>query len=329
MSVIQSKAIKMMQVGGPEVLQWVDIEVAAPGSDEVRVVHEAIGLNFIDVYFRKGVYPQPLPGWLGMEASGVIESVGSNVKHVKAGDRVAYAGKPAGAYSQVRVMPAEIVVKLPDAISFEMGAAMMLQGLTVNYLLTDSYKVQAGDTVLFHAAAGGVGLIAMQWLKLLGATVIGTVGSEEKAALAKSYGCDHTILYTKEDFVARTKELTNGKGVNVVYDSIGKDTFMQSLDCIKPRGMMVTYGNASGAVPPIDVGILGVKGSLKLTRPTVMTYAHDRSLLEPMSAELFDKVMSGKIKIEINQRYQLQDAAQAHRDLEDRKTTGSTIFLPR
>jgi len=329
MSMIQSKAIKMMQVGGPEVLQWVDIEVAAPGPDEVRVVHEAIGLNFIDVYFRKGVYPQPLPGWLGMEAAGVVESVGSNVKHVKAGDRVAYAGKPAGAYSQVRVMPAEIVVKLPDAISFEMGAAMMLQGLTVNYLLTDSYKVKAGDTVLFHAAAGGVGLIAMQWLKLLGATVIGTVGSEEKAALAKSYGCDHTILYTKEDFVARTKELTNGKGVNVVYDSIGKDTFMQSLDCIKPRGMMVTYGNASGPVSPIDVGILGVKGSLKLTRPTVMTYAHDRSLLEPMSAELFDKVVSGKIKIEINQRYQLQDAAQAHRDLEDRKTTGSTIFLPR
>jgi NADPH2:quinone reductase len=329
MSVIQSKAIKMMQVGGPEVLQWVDIEVAAPGPDEVRVVHEAIGLNFIDVYFRKGVYPQPLPGWLGMEAAGVIESVGSNVKHVKAGDRVAYAGKPAGAYSQVRVMPAEILVKLPDAISFEMGAAMMLQGLTVNYLLTDSYKVKAGDTVLFHAAAGGVGLIAMQWLKLLGATVIGTVGSEEKAALAKSYGCDHTILYAKEDFVARTKELTNGKGVNVVYDSIGKDTFIQSLDCIKPRGMMVTYGNASGPVPPIDIGILGIKGSLKLTRPTVMTYAHDRSLLEPMSAELFDKVISGKIKIEINQRYQLQDAAQAHRDLEDRKTTGSTIFLPR
>ena len=329
MSVIQSKAIKMMQVGGPEVLQWVDIDVAAPGPDEVRVVHEAIGLNFIDVYFRKGVYPQPLPGWLGMEAAGVIESVGSNVKHVKAGDRVAYAGKPAGAYSQVRVMPAEILVKLPDAISFDMGAAMMLQGLTVNYLLTDSYQVKAGDTVLFHAAAGGVGLIAMQWLKLLGATVIGTVGSEEKAALAKSYGCDHTILYTKEDFVARTKELTNGKGVNVVYDSIGKDTFMQSLDCIKPRGMMVTYGNASGPVPPIDVGILGVKGSLKLTRPTVMTYAHDRSLLEPMSADLFDKVINGKIKIEINQRYQLQDAAQAHRDLEDRKTTGSTIFLPR
>jgi NADPH2:quinone reductase len=329
MSVIQSKAIKMMQVGGPEVLQWVNIDVAAPGPDEVRVVHEAIGLNFIDVYFRKGVYPQPLPGWLGMEAAGVIESVGSNVKHVKAGDRVAYAGKPAGAYSQVRVMPAEILVKLPDAISFEMGAAMMLQGLTVNYLLTDSYQVKAGDTVLFHAAAGGVGLIAMQWLKLLGATVIGTVGSEEKAALAKSYGCDHTILYTKEDFVARTKELTNGKGVNVVYDSIGKDTFMQSLDCLKPRGMMVTYGNASGPVPPIDVGILGVKGSLKLTRPTVMTYAHDRSLLEPMSADLFDKVVSGKIKIEINQRYQLQDAAQAHRDLEDRKTTGSTIFLPR
>ncbi len=328
MSVIQSKAIKMMEVGGPEVLKWVDIEVAEPGPGEVRIQHQAIGLNFIDVYFRKGVYPQPLPGWLGMEASGIVESVGANVKHLKVGDRVVYAAKPPGAYSQVRVIAADVVVKLPDAISFEMGAAMMLQGLTVHYLLNDSYRVKAGDTVLFHAAAGGVGLIAMQWLKLLGATVIGTVGSEEKAALAKSYGCDHTILYKQEDFVARTRELTNGKGVNVVYDSIGKDTFMQSLDCIKPRGMMVTYGNASGPVPPIDVGILGVKGSLKLTRPTVMTYAHDRSLLEPMSAELFDKVISGKIKIEINQKYQLQDAAQAHRDLEDRKTTGSTIFLP-
>jgi NADPH2:quinone reductase len=328
MGVMQCKAIKMMEVGGPEVLNWVDIEVGEPGPQDVRIRHEAIGLNFIDVYFRKGVYPQPLPGWLGMEASGVIESVGSEVKHLKVGDRVAYAGKPAGAYSQVRVMPADIVVKLPDAISFEMGAAMMLQGLTVQYLLTDSYQVKPGDTVLFHAAAGGVGLIAMQWLKLLGATVIGTVGSEEKAELAKSYGCDHTILYKKEDFVKRTRELTNGRGVNVVYDSIGKDTFMQSLDCIMPRGMMVTYGNASGSVPPIDVGILGGKGSLKLTRPTVMTYAHDRSLLEPMAADLFDKVLSGKIKIEINQKYQLENAAQAHRDLEDRKTTGSTILLP-
>jgi NADPH2:quinone reductase len=328
MGVMQCKAIKMMEVGGPEVLKWVDIEVGEPGPQDVRIRHEAIGLNFIDVYFRKGVYPQPLPGWLGMEASGVIESVGSEVKHLKAGDRVAYAGKPAGAYSQIRVMPADIVVKLPDAISFEMGAAMMLQGLTVQYLLTDSYQVKPGDTVLFHAAAGGVGLIAMQWLKLLGANVIGTVGSEEKAELAKSYGCDHTILYKKEDFVKRTRELTNGRGVNVVYDSIGKDTFMQSLDCIMPRGMMVTYGNASGSVPPIDVGILGGKGSLKLTRPTVMTYAHDRSLLEPMAADLFDKVLSGKIKIEINQKYQLENAAQAHRDLEDRKTTGSTILLP-
>lgn len=328
MSTMQSKAIKMMEVGGPDVLKWVDIEVGEPGPLEARVRHEAVGLNFIDVYFRKGVYPQPLPGWLGMEASGVVESVGSEVTHLKVGDRVAYAGKPAGAYSQVRVMPADILVKLPDAISFEMGAAMMLQGLTVQYLLTDSYQVKPGDTVLFHAAAGGVGLIAMQWLKLLGANVIGTVGSEEKAELAKSYGCDHTILYKKEDFVKRTRELTNGRGVNVVYDSIGKDTFMQSLDCIMPRGMMVTYGNASGPVPPVDVGILGGKGSLKLTRPTVMTYAHDRSLLEPMSADLFSKVLSGKIKIEINQKYQLENAAQAHRDLEDRKTTGSTILLP-
>lgn len=328
MTVIKAKAIKMVEVGGPEVLQWVDVEVGEPGPQEVRIKHHAIGLNYIDVYFRKGVYPQPLPGSLGMEAAGVIEAVGSEVKHVQVGDRVAYAGKPAGAYSQVRIMPAETLVKLPDAISFEQAAAMMLQGLTVQYLVTDSYPVKAGDTVLFHAAAGGVGLIAIQWLKLLGATVIGTVGSEEKAALAKSYGCDHTILYKKEDFVKRTRELTGGRGVDVVYDSIGQDTFMQSLDCIRPRGMMVTYGNASGPVQPVDVSILGGKGSLKLTRPTVMTYAHDRSLLEPMAADLFDKVMNGKIKIEINQRYQLEDAAQAHRDLEARKTTGSTILLP-
>jgi NADPH2:quinone reductase len=225
-------------------------------------------------------------------------------------------------------MPADTLVKLPVAISFEQGAAMMLQGLTVQYLLNDSYQVKPGDVVLFHAAAGGVGLIACQWLKALGATVIGTVGSEEKAALAKSYGCDYTINYSKENFVERTRELTNGKGVPVVYDSIGKDTFMQSLDCLSPRGMMVTYGNASGPVPPVDVSILGGKGSLKLTRPTVMTYAHDRSLLEPMAADLFNRVLTGQVKIEVNQKYDLENVAQAHRDLEARKTTGSTVLLP-
>jgi len=328
MSSIQAKAIRMFKTGGPEVMEWVDVEVGLPGPNEVRIKHEAVGLNYIDVYFRVGMYPQPLPASLGMEGAGVIEAVGAGVTHVKVGDRVAYAGRPPGAYSQVRVMPADTLVKLPDEISFEQGAAMMLQGLTVQYLLNDSYQVKPGDTVLFHAAAGGVGLIACQWLKALGATVIGTVGSEEKAALAKAHGCDHTINYTKENFVERTRELTSGKGVPVVYDSIGKDTFMQSLDCLSPRGMMVTYGNASGPVPPVDVSILGGKGSLKLTRPTVMTYAHNRALLEPMAADLFDRVLKGQVKIEVNQKYQLENVAQAHRDLESRKTTGSTVLMP-
>lgn len=328
MSSIQAKAIRMFKTGGPEVMEWVDVEVGLPGPNEVRIKHEAVGLNYIDVYFRVGMYPQPLPASLGMEGAGVIEAVGAGVTHVKVGDRVAYAGRPPGAYSQVRIMPADTLVKLPDAISFEQGAAMMLQGLTVQYLLNDSYQVKPGDTVLFHAAAGGVGLIACQWLKALGATVIGTVGSEEKAALAKAHGCDHTINYTKENFVERTRELTGGKGVPVVYDSIGKDTFMQSLDCLSPRGMMVTYGNASGPVPPVDVSILGGKGSLKLTRPTVMTYAHNRALLEPMAADLFDRVLKGQVKIEVNQKYQLENVAQAHRDLESRKTTGSTVLMP-
>ena len=328
MSSIQAKAIRMFKTGGPEVREWVDVEVGWPGPNEVRIKHEAVGLNYIDVYFRVGMYPQPLPASLGMEGAGVIEAVGAGVTHVKVGDRVAYAGRPPGAYSQLRVMPAETLVKLPDAISFEQGAAMMLQGLTVQYLLNDSYQVKPGDVVLFHAAAGGVGLIACQWLKALGATVIGTVGSEEKAALAKQYGCDHTINYTKENFVERTRELTNGKGVPVVYDSIGKDTFMQSLDCLAPRGTMVTYGNASGPVPPVDVSILGGKGSLRLTRPTVMTYAHNRALLEPMAADLFNRVLTGQVKIEINQKYQLENVADAHRDLESRKTTGSTVLMP-
>lgn len=328
MSDTQVKAIRINKNGGPEVMELVDVQLGEPGPGEALVRHHAIGVNYIDVYFRTGLYPQPLPAGIGMEGAGVVEKVGPGVTHVKSGDRVAYSGRPPGAYSQARVMPAEILVILPDELSFEQGAAMMLQGLTVQYLLNDTYKVKKGDTVLFHAAAGGVGLFACQWLKAIGATMIGTVGSPEKAALAKAHGCDHTILYREEDFVQRVKEITGGKGVPVVYDSIGKDTFMQSLDCLSPRGMMVTFGNASGPVPPLDLSILGGKGSLKVTRPTLMTYVHNRALLEPMAADLFQMVISGKVKIEINQRYALADAAQAHRDLEGRNTTGSTILIP-
>lgn len=324
----QAKAIRIFETGGPEVMQYVDVDVPAPGPGEATIKQQAIGLNYIDVYFRTGLYPQPLPGGIGMEASGVVEAVGEGVTHVKPGDHVAYAGRPTGAYVAVRTMPADILVRLPDAIDFETGAAMMLQGMTAQYLLRDSYRVQPGDTVLFHAAAGGVGLIACQWLKALGATVIGTVGSDAKAELARAHGCDHTIVYTRENFTERVREITGGKGVPVVYDGIGKDTFAGSLDCLAPRGMMVTYGNASGPVPPVDLSVLSAKGSLKITRPTLMTYTARRELLEPMAAELFDVVSSGKVKIEIHQRYELQNAAQAHRDLEARKTTGSTILLP-
>lgn len=323
-----SKAIRIEQTGGPEVMQWVDVEVGEPGPGQVRVRHEAVGLNYIDVYFRTGLYKQPLPGGLGMEGAGVVEAVGEGVRHVAVGDRVAYAGRPTGAYAQVRVMPADIVVRLPDAIPFDTAAAMMLQGLTAQYLIRDSYKVQPGDTVLLHAAAGGVGLIASQWLKALGVTVIGTVGSDEKAELARANGCAHTIVYTRESFVERVREITNGKGVPAVYDSIGKDTFQGSLDCLAPRGTMVSFGNASGPVPPFDLSVLGNKGSLRLTRPTLMTYVVHRELLEPMVADLFDAVATGKVKIDVRQRYALSEVAQAHRDLEARKTTGSTILLP-
>lgn len=323
-----SKAIRIEQTGGPEVMQWVDVEVGEPGPGQVRVRHEAVGLNYIDVYFRTGLYKQPLPAGLGMEGAGVVEAVGEGVTHLSAGDRVAYAGRPTGAYAQVRVMPADIVVRLPDAIPFDTAAAMMLQGLTAQYLIRDSYKVQPGDTVLLHAAAGGVGLIASQWLKALGVSVIGTVGSDEKAELARANGCAHTIVYTRESFVERVKEITNGKGVPAVYDSIGADTFQGSLDCLAPRGTMVSFGNASGPVPPFDLSVLGSKGSLRLTRPTLMTYVVHRELLEPMVADLFDAVTTGKIRIDIRQRYALSEVAQAHRDLESRKTTGSTILLP-
>jgi NADPH2:quinone reductase len=328
MSTIKTKAIRIDEVGPPEVMKYVDLTLGDPGPGEVRIEQKACGLNYIDVYFRSGYYPQPLPGGIGMEASGIIEKVGEGVTHVKVGDRVAYAGRPTGAYAQARVMPAETIVKLPDAISFETGAGMMLQGLTVQYLLNDTFKVQKGDTVLFHAIAGGVGLIALQWLKAIGANVIGTVGSSEKAALVKSYGCDHVIQYREEDFVQRVKEITHGKGVAVAYDAVGKDTFMKTLDCITPRGMAVSFGNASGSVAPIDLAVLSSKGSLKLTRPTLMTYVHQRTLLEPMANDLFDRVIQGQIKIEIKQKYPLADAVQAHRDLEDRKTTGTTILIP-
>lgn len=323
-----SKAIRIFENGGPEVMQWVDVEVGEPGPGEIRIRQEAVGLNYIDVYFRTGLYKQPLPGGIGMEGAGVVEAVGPSVTHLREGDRVAYAGRPTGAYARVRVMPADIVVKLPDDISFEQAAAMMLQGMTVQYLVRDTYRVQAGDTVLLHAAAGGIGLIASQWLKALGATVIGTVGNDDKAALARAHGCDHTVVYTRESFLDRVKEITGGKGVAVVYDSIGKDTFNDSLDCLAPRGTMVSFGNASGPVPPVDISVLGAKGSLKLTRPTIMTYVTQRDLLEPMAAELFDIVRSGKVKIEVRQRYPLAEVAQAHRELEARKTTGSTVLIP-
>ncbi|NMG76812.1 quinone oxidoreductase family protein [Aromatoleum diolicum] len=322
------QAIRFHQTGSPDVLQWESVELAAPGVGDAQVRHHAVGLNYIDTYHRSGLYPVPLPSGLGLEGAGVVVAVGEGVTNVAPGDRVAYAGGPLGAYAEVRNIPAHRLVTLPEAISFEQGAAMMLQGLTAQYLLRRTYRVQAGDTILIHAAAGGVGLIACQWAKALGATVIGTVGSDEKAALARVHGCDHPIVYTRENFVERVKQITAGEGVPVVYDSIGKDTFMNSLDCLRPLGMMVLFGAASGPVPPFDLGLLAAKGSLYVTRPGIATYIAKREDLVAMAAELFDIVGSGKVKIEINQRYALKDAAQAHRDLEARRTTGSTILLP-
>ena len=321
-----SKVIQLDSAGGPEVMVLQDVQVGDPASGEVRLRQHAIGLNYIDVYHRNGSYPVPYPSGLGLEGAGVVEAVGNGVTHLKVGDRVAYAGQPLGAYAQVRVMPAKPLVKLPDAISFDTGAAMMLQGMTVQYLLRRTFSVKPGQTILFHAAAGGVGLIAMQWAKALGATVIGTVGTDEKAALARAHGCDHTIVYTRENFVERVKDITNGAGVPVVYDSIGKDTFLGSLDCLAPFGMMVSFGSASGPVAP--VALTSLKGSLFLTRPSLFPYIDSRSDLEATANELFDVVAKGAVKINIAQRYALADVAQAHRDLEGRKTTGSTILIP-
>jgi len=321
-----SSAIRIHQVGGPEVLKWEEVSIGDPGAGEVRLRHEAVGLNFIDVYFRTGLYGTSVPFTPGLEASGVVEALGEGVSELSVGDRVAYAAPPPGAYSEQRLMPADRVVKLPDGVSGEIAAAMMLKGMTAQYLLRRTYRVKAGDTILFHAAAGGVGLIACQWAKSLGATVIGTVGSDEKAELAAAHGCDHPIVYTRENFVERVKAITDGEGVPVVYDSVGKDTFMDSLDCLSPLGSMVIFGQSSGPVPPLEVGVLAAKGSLFVTRPTLMTYTAKRADLVATADELFQVVQSGAVKLEINQRFPLREAAEAHRALEARKTTGSTIL---
>jgi len=325
---VSTRAIRLHETGGPDVLKLENQTLGDPGSGEVRVRHTAVGLNFIDTYQRSGLYPIGLPSGLGLEAAGVIEAVGPGVTEVSVGDRVAYGTGPLGAYAEARVMPTGSLVRLPDAIDDQVGAAMMLQGLTVEYLIRRLFRVERGMTVLMHAAAGGVGLIACQWLNHLGATVIGTVGSEEKAALARANGCHHTILYREHDFVARVRDLTDGQGVPVVYDGVGKDVFEQSLDCLSRRGMMVTYGNASGPVPAISPLVLNEKGSLFLTRPKLMDYVAAREELVAASERLFDVVASGAVRIPINQRYPLDQVAQAHHDLEARMTTGSTVLLP-
>ena len=323
-----SRAIRIHTPGGPEAMKWEEVAVGDPGQGEARVRHTAVGVNYIDTYHRSGLYKVPLPSGLGSEGAGVVEAVGAGVDGVKPGDRVAYCGGPLGSYSEARVMPAERLVKLPDGISDRVAATLMLKGLTTQYLFRQIYKLKAGDTILFHAAAGGVGLIACQWARALGVTMIGTVGSDEKAELAKANGCMHTIVYTRENFVERVKALTGGKGVPVVYDGIGKDTFPASLDCLVPRGLFVSYGNASGPVPPFDILLLSQKGSLMVTRPTLFTFANNRENIAAMSGEMFDLVKSGKIVSEPRQTVPLKDAADAHRALESRKTTGATILVP-
>ncbi|MGF6723873.1 NADPH2:quinone reductase [Paraburkholderia sp. GAS41] len=323
-----AKAIRFEKAGGPEVMKWVDVAVGDPGSGEIRLRQHAVGLNYIDVYFRTGLYPLPLPGGLGMEAAGEVTALGAGVTDIKVGDRVAYVARPPGAYAQERVLPALQVVKLPDALSYEQGASVMLQGLTAQYLLRRTYPVKAGDTILVQAAAGGVGLLMCQWAKMLGATVIGTVGSDEKAEIARAHGCDHPIVYTRENFTKRVREITHGAGVPVVYDSIGKDTFTASLDCLAPLGLFVSFGNASGPLPPLDSSEFAGRGSLFFTRPTLFTYIGKRSDYDAMAAELFDVLVSGKVKTSINQRYALSEVAKAHAELEGRRTTGSTVLLP-
>lgn len=323
-----TKAIRIHQTGGPEVLSWEEITLLDPGPGQIRVRHTAVGLNFIDIYFRTGLYPAPIPTGLGLEAAGVVEAIGPDVAGLAIGDRIAYGTGPMGAYSEAAICQADRVVKVPDAISDATAAAMMLKGMTAQYLLRQTYSVRPGDTILIHAAAGGVGLIACQWAKHLGATVIGTVGSQEKADLARTHGCDHTILYRDENVVERVKDITGGAGVPVVYDSVGKDTWDLSLDCLAPRGLMVSYGNASGAVPAFEPAVLSQKGSLFLTRPTLFNYTSTPEDLRACAEDLFFVVMNGNVKIEVHQTYPLRDAAEAHRDLEGRKTTGATVLLP-
>ncbi|MEY2632552.1 MAG: Quinone oxidoreductase [Pseudomonadota bacterium] len=320
-------AFQLHAHGGPEVLSWEAVDPGMPGPGQIRLKQLAVGLNYIDIYHRSGLYPLALPSGIGLEGAGVVEAVGEGVADLQVGDRVAYAGGPVGAYAEARLLPADRAVKLPEAVSFETAAAMMLQGMTVQYLLRRTYRVQPGDTILVHAAAGGVGLIACQWAKILGATVIGTVGDDAKAEIARAHGCDHTINYKQENFTARVREITHGAGVPVVYDAIGKDTFTGSLDCLRPMGMMVSFGNASGPVPPFDLGELAKRGSLFITRPSLFAYSARREDLVAMAGELFDVVASGRVKIEINQRYPLAEAARAHADLEGRRTTGSSVFL--
>ena len=323
------KSIRIYSNGGPEVLKWEDYDPGQPGTGEVRLRHQAVGLNYIDVYHRTGLYPLPaLPAIPGMEGSGVVEAVGAQVDNVVVGDRVAYAGLPPGAYTQVRCIPAHRLVKLPDDIPFETAAAMMLKGMTARYLLRGCYPVASGDVILIHAASGGVGSIVSQWAHDIGATVIGTVGSAEKAHKARSNGCDHPILYNQEDFVERVSEITDGRGVNVVYDSVGQATFLKSLECLQPLGTMVTFGQSSGSVPPLELGLLAAKGSLFLTRPSLMTYTEKREDLLAHAQDLFDVVQRGAVKIVIGQTYPLSEAAVAHRDLEGRRTIGSTILVP-
>ncbi|NVJ70422.1 MAG: quinone oxidoreductase [Alphaproteobacteria bacterium] len=323
-----AKAIRFETCGGPEVLAWQDVDVAAPKEGELLIRHTAIGLNFIDTYHRTGLYPLPLPATPGLEGVGVVEAVGDGVEDFKLGDRVGYPAGPMGTYAEMRTIPAAKVVKIPNSVSDEDAAALLLKGCTVEAFVERLYPVKAGETVLLHAAAGGLGLIASQWLSALGATVIGTVGSEEKAALARENGCAHTILYREENFVERVKDITNGEGVPVVYDSVGKATFMGSLDCLKRRGMMVTFGNATGPVDPVPPGLLAQKGSLMLTRPVLMDYVATRDELVQSTTRVFEMIASGNLKAQINQRFALKDATEAHKALEARKTSGQTILIP-
>lgn len=322
-------AIRVHEPGGPEQMRWESVEVPAPQAGEARVRHTAVGLNYIDVYHRTGLYPlNDRPFGVGVEAAGVVEDVGEGVTRVSTGDRVAYVALPPGAYAEIRNVSAERLIRLPDSIDDQQAAAMMLQGMTAQYLLRRTCPVQSGDTILIHAAAGGVGLIVCQWAKHLGATVIGTVGSDEKAELARAHGCDHPVVYTREDFAERVKDITGGKGVRVAYDSVGKDTFMRSLDCIQRLGMMVTFGQSSGPVEPLDLGQLAARGSLFITRPTLFHYTATVEELDQTARELLDVVGRGIVKIEVNQSYPLKEVARAHADLEARKTTGSTVLLP-